>query len=151
MVFLIATVPNPMAPSGTQANCSIPANTAILFPTFNVEWSAQEAIAKPKSRRGKLALSRLARAAPAMPHCTLVPGPQPARVLPEQRWSRMLMERSRGSFRTVLQLQSGVLTQRTRVSMRLWSGGLSGPAARPRLLASQWFCLSAAAREPGWL
>jgi hypothetical protein len=51
--FLIATSPNSTAPNGTQANCSIPASTAILFPTFNVEWSAQEATAQGQATPGQ--------------------------------------------------------------------------------------------------
>jgi len=53
VVFLIATVPNAVAPHGTQANCSIPANSAILFPTFNVEWSVQEATGQGTATPGQ--------------------------------------------------------------------------------------------------
>jgi len=53
VVFLIATVPNPAATNGTQANCNVPANSAIMFPTFNVEWSAQEAAAQAQVTPGQ--------------------------------------------------------------------------------------------------
>lgn len=40
----------------THSNCIIPANTAIMFPTFNVEWSAVEAVAQGNQTPGQTCL-----------------------------------------------------------------------------------------------
>src|SRR5690242_18074155 len=40
----------------TKSNCIISANTAIMFPTFNVEWSAAEAVAQGKQTPGQTCL-----------------------------------------------------------------------------------------------
>jgi hypothetical protein len=40
----------------THSNCTIPANTAIMFPTFNVEWSAVEAVAQGNQTPGQTCL-----------------------------------------------------------------------------------------------
>jgi hypothetical protein len=90
VVFLIATIPNPAAPNGTQANCSIPANSAIMFPTFNVEWSAQEAAAQAQVTPGQTCFVPQAQAALVMPDCMHVRGLWRAWEFPEQHSSPTL-------------------------------------------------------------